>query len=141
MRPVYFTLGWTFFGIGFAGAFLPVLPTTPFMLVSLWCFSRSSPRFHNWLYNHRFFGPPLQQWDKYRVIHLAAKVVAVFFMTVALVYLYAYSEISLSIKLVAIAIIAYGCWFILTKPSRIPDSFNTDDGDNDARNQQCRFVE
>jgi len=122
MRPFYFTLGWTFFGIGFAGAFLPVLPTTPFMLVSLWCFSRSSPRFHNWLYNHKFFGPPLQQWSKYRVIPLAAKIVAIFFMTAALVYLYFYSQIALWIQLVATSIIVYGAWFILTKPSTPPKS-------------------
>jgi len=126
MRPFYFTLGWTFFGIGFAGAFLPVLPTTPFMLVSLWCFSRSSPRFHNWLYNHKFFGPPLQQWNKYRVIPLAAKIIAIFFMTTALVYLYYFSQIAFWIQLVATLIIVYGGWFILTKPSappKPPDSF------------------
>jgi len=122
MRPVYFTLGWTFFGIGFAGAFLPVLPTTPFMLVSLWCFSRSSPRFHNWLYNHKFFGPPLQQWSMHRVIPLAAKIVAVFFMMSALLYLYYFSEAALWLKLTATATIFYGCWFILSKPSRIPET-------------------
>lgn len=120
MKPLYFTLGWTFFGIGFAGAFLPVLPTTPFMLVSLWCFSRSSPRFHNWLYNHKFFGPPLQQWQDYRVIPLTAKIVAVSFMTIGLVYVYWYSNFALWAKLTVSAIIAYGCWFILTKPSSPP---------------------
>ena len=125
MRPFYFTLGWTFFGIGFAGAFLPVLPTTPFMLVSLWCFSRSSPRFHNWLYNHKFFGPPLQQWSKYRVIPLPAKIVALFFMTSALVYLYYFSQLALWIQLVATSIIVYGSWFILTKPSTATESSNS----------------
>lgn len=126
MRPLYFTLGWTFFGVGFVGAFLPVLPTTPFMLISLWCFSRSSPRFHDWLYSHKFFGPPLQQWHKYRVIPLTAKIVAVFFMTTALVYIYLFSIFALWLKLVLSVIIGYGCWFILTKPSRAPVDSNPD---------------
>jgi hypothetical protein len=122
MRPLYFTLGWLFFGVGFAGAFLPVVPTTPFMLVSLWCFSRSSPRFHNWLYNHKFFGPPLQQWHNYRVIPLAAKIIAVFFMTSALVFLYFFADLPQWITITSTLIITYGCWFILTKPSRAPSN-------------------
>ena len=120
MKPLYFTFGWLFFGVGFAGAFLPVVPTTPFMLISLWCFSRSSPRFHNWLYNHKFFGPPLQQWNDYRVIPLAAKILAVFFMSGALVFLYFFAELPQWITITSTAIIGYGCWFILTKPSRAP---------------------
>ena len=122
MKPFYFTLGWTFFGIGFAGAFLPVLPTTPFMLVSLWCFSRSSPRFHDWLYSHKFFGPPLQQWSEHRVIPRSAKIVAVFFMTTGLIYIYYFADLPLWVTLLTLAIILYGCWFILTKPSTVPES-------------------
>ena len=129
MRPLYFTLGWTFFGIGFAGAFLPVLPTTPFMLVSLWCFSRSSPRFHNWLYSHKFFGPPLQQWHEYRVIPLTAKIVALLFMTIALIYMHVFSVFAFWVKLMATTIIIYGAWFILTKPSRPASKENTSSQD------------
>jgi uncharacterized membrane protein YbaN (DUF454 family) len=120
MRPLYFTLGWVFFGVGFAGAFVPVLPTTPFMLLALWSFSRSSPRFHDWLYNHKFFGPPLQQWHEHHVIPPVAKFFALFFMCVAIIYLYFFSTIAIWIKLAAGAIIAYGAWFILSKPSRPP---------------------
>ena len=124
MKPLYFTLGWTFFGIGFAGAFLPVLPTTPFMLVSLWCFSRSSPRFHNWLYQHRFFGPPLRLWHEHHVIPLAAKIVAILFMLTGILVLFFYSDAGLWLKLVATGVIGYGAWFILSKPSAPPQSIN-----------------
>jgi uncharacterized protein len=76
-RAVFFLLGWLFFGLGLAGALLPVLPTTPFMLLALWAFARSSRRFHDWLYQHRVFGPPLQRWDRERVIPLWVKGVAI----------------------------------------------------------------
>jgi len=120
-RTLYFLLGWTFFTIGAIGAFLPVLPTTPFMLLALWAFSRSSQRFHDWLYHHKLFGPPLQQWQEHRVIPLAAKVMAVTVMLLSCSYLIFFSTIHYGIKLAAVAPMLYGMYFILTKPSHRPE--------------------
>ena len=120
MRPLYFTLGFTFFCAGLIGVFAPVIPTTPFMLLALWSFSRSSPRFHNWLYTHKLFGPPLQKWHDYRVIPPVAKYFALFFMAASLTVIYVFIDIPFWLKLIIAAIMAYGCWFILTKPSCPP---------------------
>ncbi|WP_020593525.1 YbaN family protein [Kiloniella laminariae] len=70
--------------LGVIGLILPLLPTTPFLLVALWAFSLSSKRFHNWLYSHRFLGPLVQNWDRYRVIPRKAKFLAVSMMTASL---------------------------------------------------------
>ena len=119
-RTLYFILGWLFFAVGAVGALLPVLPTTPFMLLSLWAFSRSSQRFHDWLFNHPLFGPPLQQWTQYRVIPLAAKVMSVSMMLASCTYLAFFSTIHEGFKLAAILPMLYGMYFILTKPSTRP---------------------
>jgi len=121
MRPFYFILGWLFFCVGLLGVFLPVLPTTPLMLLALWCFSRSSNRFHDWLYTHKLFGPPLRQWREYRVIPLVAKYVAVFFMAGSLVYLHVFLTTPVWAELLMSFSMAYGFWFILTKPSNSPE--------------------
>ncbi|MBT8070895.1 MAG: YbaN family protein [Gammaproteobacteria bacterium] len=120
-RPLFFALGWLFFALGFVGVFLPVLPTTPLMLLALWCFSRSSARFHNWLYTHRVFGPPLQQWEQHRVIPRVAKVFAVAFMTASLVYVYGFLVTPTWLKVLMTVTMAYGFWFILSKPSVAPE--------------------
>jgi uncharacterized membrane protein YbaN (DUF454 family) len=117
MRPLFFTLGCLLFCLGFVGAFVPVLPTTPFMLLALWCFSRSSDRFHDWLYHHRVFGPPMQQWHEHRVIPLGAKVIALLFMGGSMVYLFAFSSAPLWVKLLMTATVTIGAVFILTRPS------------------------
>ncbi len=122
MRIVYFSLGWLFFFIGAVGVILPVLPTTPFMLLALWAFSRSSERFHNWLYHHKFFGPPIQKWCKYRVIPLQAKIIALSVMLSSMVYLLIFASHHYIYKVSASVLILYGAFFILTKPSRPPDS-------------------
>jgi hypothetical protein len=68
-------------GLGVAGMFLPVMPTTVFLLIALWAFSRSSRRFHRWLYDHPRFGKRLRDWHSHGVIPLRAKVLAVGMMT------------------------------------------------------------
>jgi len=123
MRTIYFTLGWVFFALGAIGVMLPVMPTTPFMLLALWAFSRSSERFHRWLYHHKFFGPPLQMWQQYRVIPLFAKIMSIGFMSVSLIYMLIYSPLSIFLKLSITVFMLYGAWFILTKPSNPPENY------------------
>jgi uncharacterized membrane protein YbaN (DUF454 family) len=121
MRPLLFTLGWLFFAVGFVGVFVPVLPTTVFMLLALWCFSRSSDRFHNWLYTHRHFGPSLQLWQEHRVIPLKAKYIAILFMAGSLIYVFIFSTTPNWARVLMLSSMAFGAWYILTKPSFPPE--------------------
>jgi hypothetical protein len=75
-RVFYVGLGCVCFGLGVLGAFLPVLPTTPFMLVALWAFSLSSKRLETWLLQHPRFGPRLVAWRTHRAVPLPVKLSA-----------------------------------------------------------------
>jgi len=121
MRHLLFILGWLLFAVGFVGVFVPVLPTTVFMLLALWCFSRSSDRFHNWLYTHKHFGPPLQLWQEHRVIPLKAKYIAILFMTGSLIYVFVFSSTPNWARILMSGSMAFGAWYILTKPSFPPE--------------------
>jgi uncharacterized membrane protein YbaN (DUF454 family) len=121
MKPVYFLLGWGFFGLGAIGTVVPGLPTTPFMLLALWAFARSSQRFHDWLYAHRFFGPPLQRWNRHRVIPLRAKLLSVGTMTLSFAYLVLYTQLDGWLITLIGLIMLYGAFFILTKPSTVSE--------------------
>ena len=77
-------VGWTAVGLAALGAFLPLLPTVPFLLVAAWAFGRSSVRLHAWLYNNRLFGPLLQDWQQHGAIPKWAKVMAVLAMGLAM---------------------------------------------------------
>lgn len=118
MQYIYFALGWVFFATGVVGAFLPVLPTTPFMLLALAMFARSSRRFHHWLFNHKVFGPPLQQWENHRVIPLHAKVASVSMMTLSFLYMVLFTPMPVWAAALTGVFMLYGAWFVLTKPSR-----------------------
>jgi hypothetical protein len=120
MRTVYFLLGWSFFGLGATGVVVPGLPTTPLMLLALWTFAKSSKRFHDWLYEHKVFGPPLQRWRSHRVIPAKAKLLAVVTMIVSLSYLGLFTEVSVWGKGVTAIVMLLGVGFILSKPSRPP---------------------
>lgn len=119
-NAVLIVLGWGFVSLGVVGVVLPVLPTTPFMLIALWCFARSSKRFHDWLYHHRLFGPPLRKWDRYGVIPVSAKVFACTAMTASLAYIIFFRDLPVYLVALTAAVMAYGAWFILTKPSQVP---------------------
>ena len=131
-KPLYFTMGWIFFGTGVVGAFLPVLPTTPFMILALWMFSKSSDRFHRWLYHHRIFGPALRHWEDHRVIPLPIKFASVSMMSVSFSLMLIYSPMPWWSHALVGGLMLYGAWFVLSKPSRAPqedtDTANKLDG-------------
>lgn len=76
-KPLFITLGLLLVGLAVLGIFLPVLPTTPFLLLALACFGKSSEKLHNWLLTNKTFGPFIRQWHETRSMPRKAKVYAI----------------------------------------------------------------
>lgn len=72
-KTAYRVLAYISLSLGVAGIALPLLPTTPFVLLAAWCASRSSPAFEAWLHEHRTFGPVIRNWRDKRAVPAHAK--------------------------------------------------------------------
>ena len=72
-QVIYLCAGWMSLLLGLIGIPLPLLPTTPFLLLAAFCFARGSKRWHDWLMNHPTFGPPIHVWQEHRAISRPAK--------------------------------------------------------------------
>ncbi|MDO2948002.1 YbaN family protein [Aeromonas simiae] len=73
MNALLTLLGWLSLITGIIGIVVPLLPTTPFVLLSAALFARSSPRFHRWLLDHPQFGPLIDDWQRHRGIRRSAR--------------------------------------------------------------------
>ncbi len=76
-KSLLIALGFFFVGLAVLGIFVPVLPTTPFLLLALACFAKSSERLHHWLLTNKTFGPLIRQWHETRSMPRKAKVYAI----------------------------------------------------------------
>lgn len=116
-RPLLLILGCLMVALGFVGIFVPGLPTVPFLLVALWAFSRSSERFHDWLYNHPRMEPPLRDWREHGAIPLRAKILAVATMAVSFLWITFGIAEDWVLPAVAAACLIPVAAFICTRPS------------------------
>jgi len=119
-RPAFLALGWAGVGLGIVGVIFPVLPTTPFLLVALWAFSRSSPQLAERIRSNPRLGPYIRDWEEFGVIPPKAKLLAVAMMAGSFAYLWfgtaapAWTAMVVAIMLIAVAA------YILTRPGRRP---------------------
>lgn len=86
LRMLWLLAGMLALALGVLGIFLPLLPTTPFVLLAAWCFSRGSARCEAWLLGHRTFGPMVRDWRERRAVPLRAKQLATVMMTLSSIY-------------------------------------------------------
>jgi len=103
-------LGWFFILLGAIGAVLPLLPTTPFLILALSCFAESSPRFHRMLLANKWFGPPLMQWEKSKTIRpkIKTRVMLLIIATFSISIYVLSGRINLQIMLVCFCLILLG---------------------------------
>jgi uncharacterized membrane protein YbaN (DUF454 family) len=105
LRWLLVAAGFLFVGLGVVGAFLPLLPTTPFLLLAAACFARSSERFYNWLVNNKWFGTYVRDYREGRGIPVRIKIITVgaLWVVICLSAVFAVSNLFVRIILFIIA--------------------------------------
>lgn len=116
MKILWQIFGWLNVGLGALGSVLPLLPTTPFLLVAAWAFARSSDRFHDWLVNHKRLGPPIVAWRRERAIAPRVKLVAALSLVASFVIALMAGVPGWALALQSAILIAVAA-FILTRPA------------------------
>lgn len=117
MRTLWLISGLLSTVCGIAGVVLPLVPTTPFLLLAAYAFARSSPRLHDWLVEHPRLGPPINDWRAHGAINRPAKIASVAAM-VAMVLLGVVAGISRSVIIIQVVVLCVVATFILTRPDR-----------------------
>jgi len=104
-------------GLGLIGIVVPGLPTTVFLLIALWAFSKSSPRLHDWLYDHPRLGPPLRRWKETGAIPQRAKCLAGTVMALSFAYLAVFVATSWVLPGAVGSVMLPVALFIFSRPS------------------------
>ncbi len=115
-RLPYLCLAYGCVGLGAAGVVLPVLPTTPFLLVAAWAAPRGSRRLNIWLHRHPQFGPLLRNWRRERAIPAVAKRMALGAMACSWLILILVQAHGLVLAFTALLFLGVGS-FIWTRPT------------------------
>lgn len=116
MRAVWLAVGFSSVALAALGVALPLLPTTPFLILAAFAFAESSQRWHDWLHGHQVFGPIIADWNRYGAIRPRAKFIGVASMLAAFGLSLA---LGLNVTLLIIQGVALSgsAVFVLTRPS------------------------
>lgn len=105
--------GFVFLGLGTLGIVLPLLPTTPFVLLSAACFARSSERWHRWLLANETFGPMIRNWEEHRCITCRVKFISILTMVLVGGYSVLFAVEQVGLKIAGGVLLLIGLSFIL----------------------------
>jgi uncharacterized protein len=117
LKLILIPLGWIFFVLGIIGIFVPGLPTTPFLILTAYCFSKSSKRLYDWLLKQPTIGAFIKDWEAYGIIRRRAKIIASTLIVLFFSYTLIFVDVSLGIKIIVALMGTGGITFLWTRPS------------------------
>ena len=122
MKVAYVVLGLVCLVLGAIGVVVPLLPTTPFLLLSAWAFARGSKRLERWLLEHPRLGPPVRAWTEHGVVPGRAKLLASLLLGFSVVYAWGcpVNGIPAPARVAMVLVAAGVIGFLVTRPSEIP---------------------
>ena len=120
-KIILISLGWLCVSLGFIGIFIPGIPTTIFLIIALWAFTKSSKKLRDWLLHHKKFGPILKNWQEHKVVPRRAKILMVVLMIFAsILFYYSLQNLFLTIGLIIILVLV--AIYVISLPSKIPEN-------------------
>jgi hypothetical protein len=108
LKCILITIGTIFVGIGIIGIFIPILPTTPFLLLAAACYARSSTRFYNWLINNKLIGTYIKNYREGKGVPIRVKVFTILLLWITILFSVFFILLISWIKIILIIIIAIG---------------------------------
>lgn len=117
LKYILAAIGIVSLALGVIGIFLPLLPTTPFLLLSAWCFLKSSPTLHAWMYRQPHIGTSLKAWDEDKIISRPAKIMALLMITFSIILLW-YKVYILPVKIFVTVLLGSISIFIVTRKEK-----------------------
>ncbi len=115
-QAFYLVLGLVMVALGIIGAFLPVMPTTIFLILAAGCFARSSPRLERWLLDHPKLGPTVVAWRRHGAISKQGKALALGGMALGYGIFYATSRPALWLALLVAGVIGACAAYVASRP-------------------------
>ena len=113
VRVVLIAAGTVSVGLGILGIFLPLLPTTPFLLLAAVCYAKSSERLYNWLLGNRYFGSYIRNYREKKGIPVMAKITAIVFLNItmgyAIFFVVHYFWLKVMLFLIAVGVVVHIC--------------------------------
>jgi len=110
-NALWVTFGTIFLGLGIIGIVLPLLPTTPFLLLTAWCYYNGSPKLHEWLINHKWFGDYIKNFQEKKGIPRKAKIISIAMLWItigfSMVFIVDYLLLHIVLAGIAVAVTVY----------------------------------
>jgi len=116
VRFAYLIAGFVLLALGIIGAFLPLMPTTIFVILAAGCFARSNRRVETWLLEHKRFGPTIKAWRAEGAISRRGKTFATGGMVLGYVLFLIGARPNLALALFVLAVFGACAWYVLSRP-------------------------